>query len=459
MNIKLRQVLTILTIVFSFSFASSFESVNDLFSLSLPDTIDACKPMLYYNIDHQELLRESLNDTLLSRYTIRSQNLRFLYIGKDLLYDASWSRKVLNINDILNSDYSYTDITPESHTLKFNIQTSVKKYLLTSGIQYAFSRTSDTLFISDYPLSDQGAMNSYFFDLLPQTFGDTLPYRYASDMFKTHFRISDRQFMFYLEYSQYAIRLNESHTNTSNNALNGPRKSICKLRYSGLKALGSWKINEHSLIWVGANYMALPLNWKHTVFPDNPDTLERVNIADGNTQSLNAQLGYQSLTFPVNIKATIASGFTTNTSEASTPVLGYVLGFLPISHQANMTIANTYLLAYLHGDYPIEKGGFILTPRFDLVAGRVWTDISIQALLQFGLEDIDIQEKYVHAVYITSFACSAQLPINKDLSIWLDVEQLIPFVKTVSPVTPAPPPDDIKRYGGLSIKAGVSMTW
>lgn len=415
--------------------------------------------MLYYDVDHQELMRESRNDTLLSRYTIRSQNLRFQYKGKDLSYDASWSRKIFDIDDILSSDYSYSNIKPESHTLSFRIQTDLNKYLLSSGIQYAFSRTSDTLFITDYPSSDQSAMNKYFFDLLPQTFGDTLPYRYASDMFKTHFRISDDQFMFYLEYSQYAVRLNETHMNTSDNALNGPRESLCRLSYSSLKAFGSWKINGQSMIWAGANYAALPLNWKHTVFPDDPDTLERVNIAEGGTRSLNAQLGYQLLSFPVNIKSTVASGFTNNSTEASTPVLGYVLGFLPISHQANMNIANSYLLAHLHADYPLKKGDFILTPRFDLIAGRVWTDLSLQALLQFGLEDIDIQEEYIHAVYISSFACSAQIPINKDLCLWLDAEQLIPFVKTISPITPTPPPDDIMRYGGLSVKAGVSMTW
>ncbi|MEA2077039.1 MAG: hypothetical protein U9O95_03375 [Candidatus Marinimicrobia bacterium] len=415
---------------------------------------------LNYDIEHQELFRESRNDTLLSRYTLRKQNIELNYQFEKFSFFASWSGNIIDMADMLNTDYTNSGFRPGSNNFDLKAQTKIYGWLLQPGIHYSFSRTNDTLFVTDFPVSEMTAYNNYFFNLLPETFGDTIPYHNASDNFHIELLASDHKLMFYLKYSNSSNRLTESHINTSSNdKLNGPRESLCKFTYSGIKAFAGGRANKYSFFWLGLNYNFAPIDWKHTVFPSVPDTLEIIQIADGKTQSFNTQFGYHLLSFPFNLQTAISIGFIKNSTRASTPVLGYVLKILPISHQAELDFASTYLLAHVHFDYPLKAGKSIFTPRIDMIASRFRSDVSLLALLQFGLEDIDIQELYVHAAYIASIGCEAKIALNRDLFLTLEADQLLPYVKTISPEPPPPIPSDIKRYGGLSISAGVSMSW
>ncbi len=316
--------------------AKTFDVLTNSFALALPDTINMQTDYLSYDLNHQELLRESKNDT-----------------------------PVLNNFDL-------------------KAQTKINTWLIQSGIHYDFSRENDTLFVTEFPMSERNAYNNYFFDLLPETFGDTIPYHTASDNFDIELSASDRKFLFHLKYSNSSDRLMESHLNTSSNDdLSGSRESLCKLSYSGIQALAGVRANNYSFFRLGLNYNYVPIDWKHTLFPSTPDTTEIVQIANGRTQSFNAQIGYNLLSFPFNFNATIASGYINNSTRASTPVLGYVLRILPISHQAELDLTSTYLLAHIHFDYPLKAGRSIFTPRIDVISSRFRSDVSLLALLQF----------------------------------------------------------------------------
>ncbi len=459
--IKIIPIIFLITT--AFLYASTFDLLSSYFILNIPDTSDMNKSALNYHVDHNEIFRSSLNDSLLSRYTLREQNASFTHSGNNCSLNLGWSRKVYRLSDIFDSDYSTADFLPVSYSFKVKIQSHINDWLIQPGLNYSFSRSSDTLFITEFPVSEQSAYNTYFFNLLPQTFGDTIPYSNSSDAFSAdilvHKNKGDQSFLFYLKYLGFFNKLMESHINTSNNNLNGPRESICRFNYSGIKGSAVWTINKHSAVWMGVSYTFSPLKWDHTVFPDQPDTLEIIKISEGNTHALNVHAGYQLLSAPFALSASVAGGFINNHTHISTPVLGYIFRILPISHQAEAELSSNYLLTHIHFDHPFSTSGFSFTPRADIIAGRFWSDISIQALLQFGLEDIDIEESYIHAVYIGSLGFSGKVAINRDLFFTFEADQLIPYVKTVSPVTPPPPPDNIKRYGGLSIKLGVSMNW
>ncbi|MCF7832680.1 MAG: hypothetical protein K9N05_03775 [Candidatus Marinimicrobia bacterium] len=440
------------------------DNILNSFSLSLPDTSGMDNSYLHYDIDHQELLRESKNDTLLSRFSIRAQKAEFNYIDNKYSINAKWIHNVYSIADLFNTDYTLTSARPISHRFDIKAQTHVKEWVLQPGIHYAFSRMSDTLFVTDYPISEISAYNNYFFNLLPETFGDTIPFNNAFDAFHVELLGSksknDQGMMFYLKYSNTSNRLTESHKNTSsNNKLSGPRESLCKLTFSSIETLAGWQSDIHSFFWVGINYNFIPLDWEHTVFPSVPDTTEIVQLANSKTNSFNIQLGYKALSLPVTFQATLSTGFLANITEASTPVLGYILRILPISHQADLIASSTYLLTHIHVDYPLKAGNSTFLPRLDVIAARFWTDVSLEALLQFGLEDIDYVENYVHAAYIASIGCEARIALNRDLHLTFEADQLLPYIKTISPEPPTPIPSDIKRYGGLSISAGVSMSW
>ena len=456
-------LITLLTL-FIFSFASTFNIISNAFSLSIPDTANTDRSYLHYDINHHELLRETKNDTLLSRYTLRQQNFKFNFDVNKYSINASWSRNLLGLTDLFNTNY--TSYSPKiiSNNIGLKTQTRFKEWLIQPGINYSFLRTQDTLFIHDFPRSDITAVNSYFFDLLPETIGDTLPYHNSLDAFQiellTSKRKRDQNIFFYLSFANTIDRFTESHNNTSSNEkLYGPRETCLTFNYSTIKAQAGWQVNTHSLFWTGINYNFSPLSWKHTIFPNEPDTTEIIQLAHGKTTLFQAQFGYKTLSLPIGLQATLSTGYLTNIAEARTPVLGYVLRILPISHQANLMTTSNYLLTHIHLDYPFKARNLFILPKLDLIATRFWTDISLEALLQFGLEDIDFQQHYIHAIYIASMGLEATISLNSDLFLTFEAEQMIPSVKTVFPITPSPTPSDIKKYGGLSISVGVSMVW
>jgi len=460
----IRKTILLFFCLSALALAGTIDILKNSFSLVLPDTSKIQTNQLVYGVSHQELLRESKNDTLLSRYTIREQHTEFNYtIGKFSLF-ASWSRNIYRMDDLFKTDYTQLTSQPISHRIDLKAQTHINNWLIQPGINYTFSRTQDTLFITDFPSSDVLAMNSYFFDLLPATIGDTIPYNNTLNAFHIEMLASksrqDQNIFFYLKYARTMDYFTETHNNTSeHDKLYGPRESLLQFNSTGIKAIAGWQINKHSLFWTGFNYHFTPLEWNHTIFPNEPDTTEIIQLANAKTNSFHAQLGYKALSLPISLQTTYSAGYISNTSEASTPVLGYVLRILPISHQAELITTSSYLLTHIHVDYPLKTGNSMFIPRLDIIAARFWTDISLEALLQFGLEDIDLQEHYIHAATIASIGCEAKIALNSDLFLLFEADQLIPYVKTISPEPPIPTPSDIKRYGGLSISAGVTMSW
>lgn len=460
----IRKTILIFLCLSVLTFAGTIDILKKSFSLILPDTSKMQSNHLAYDVSHQELLRESKNDTLLSRYTIREQHTEFNYVTRNLSLFASWSRNVYRMDDLFETDYTKLTSQPISHRIDLKAQTHIKNWLIQPGINYTFSRTQDTLFVINFPSSDVLAMNSYFFDLLPETIGDTIPYNNSLNAFHVEMLASksrqDQSLFFYLKYARTMDRLTETHENTStHDKLRGPRESLLQFNYSSIKTMAAWQVNAHYLFWGGFNYHFSPLDWSHTVFPDEPDTLEIVQLADAKTNSFHAQLGYKALSLPLGFQTTLSAGHLTNITGASTPVLGYVLRILPISHQADLVTSSSYLLTHIHLDYPLKAGNSIFLPKLDVIAARFWTDISLEALLQFGLEDIDFQEHYIHAATIASIGCEAKIALNRDLFLIFEADQLIPYIKTISPEPPTPTPSDIKRYGGLSVSAGVTMSW
>ncbi len=455
-----RKYLLLLLCLISFIQAKTFDILTNAFSLSAPDTSQLQVDHLSYGIDHQEMLRESESDTLLSRYTLREQHIELNYQYKKFSLFTSWSRNILTLSNAFNTDYTNTNPRPISNSFNLKAQTEIKNWLIQPGIHYAYSRLNDTLFISEYPVSKTNSYNNYFFDLLPETFGDTISYQNSFDNFYFELLASDQRLLFYVKYSNTSNRLSESHINTSSNdKLSGPRETLCKLTYSHINTMAGWHATKDSYFWLGLNYSFSPLNWDHTILPGTPVASEIDTIAGANTRSFNAQLAYQLLTHPFNFHAILSSGTVRNSTMARTPVLGYVLKILPISHRADIYLTSSYILTHLHFDYPLKTGNLVFTPYVDMIASRFWSDISLLALLQFGLEDIDYQEQYIHAAYIASIGCKTKIALNQNLFLTFNVDQLLPYIKTISPEPPSPTSSDTKRYGGLSIFGGVSMGW
>lgn len=418
---------------------------------------------LHYDVFHHELLRESRNDTLISRYTLRSQRIQTNYAVTNYSVFAEWTRSVYTIADAFQNSYINMQPRPVSHAFKFKLQTHKKEWLIQPEIGYAFSGFSDTLFIRKFPSSETYALNNYFFDLLPATFGDTLPYQYNVNRFQgaclSSKTFNNRKLYLYLQYSRTWNHVSEFHVNTSEfDALSGPRESLLTQLSSSWHIQSGLQLNETSLFRVGYQYHRFPLSWNHTVFPDDPDTIEIVNLAEGITHYHALQLGYQLLSAPFHLQLHTAAGIAQGNISASTPVLGYVFRILPISHQGEVIGRMHYLLGHLYLDYPIQSGKWMFTPRLDLLAARSWSDITIDAQLEFGLADIHQEQEYIHAAYIASLGLKTDIFLSENLYFTMNMDQLIPVIKTIYPEPPPPTPTDTKFYGGLSFSMGIYLT-
>ena len=441
--------------------AGTFDLVSRMFALDPPDKTKTGMSMIDYSVSHQELYRATRNDTLLSRSTYRDQHLQFNYHFKRFDLYTSWIRKVFDIDDLFNSDYTITDFKPISHKFDLTLDTRIHNWRIKPGISFFFSSTKDTLFIPKYPSSDQSALNNYFFDLLPGTFGDSIRFNHSGNSIKGELQASHAKFTVYVSYQYMFNRLIESHENTSSYpGLAGPRESLAILDNTNIRLKVNYAIDPKNSIWGGADLSVLPLDWHHSVYPGDPIPSEIIQLAGGRNSHVSAQLGYRTKFDNFRIESTVSIGNLNISDTASTPVMGYFMAFFPISHQADLTLNSRYALARIHADYFWKIGRSAILPRLDIIAMRSWSDVDFSALLEFGLEDIQVRERYIHASYLIAPGCDAHIFLNQDLFLDLKLEQMIPYIKTVSPEPPPPPPPDgTKRYGGLSVEIGVSMTW
>ncbi len=444
--------------------SGSMDLVRKELSLGFPDLTSRHTPLLDYDVSHQEILRESRNDSLLSRYTLRSQALSFRYPLKGGTLHGSGKRSVYGIADAFQNRYVFTDPQPVSHGFTLALDHRLAGWECKPQIGYARVSESDTLRVNTYPRSETAAYNNYFFDLLPATFGDTLPWRLAlhraTAALQMHREFNARHLYFSLHYTRDLIRMTESHENTGpHEKIRGPRESRLAADPFSLQFMSAWQFDEKHLLRLSYRFGRFPLGWKHTVFPDEPDTLERVELASGISALHSLQFGYRFQSGHTGSGINAAGALLHGRLSASTPVLGYVFRILPISHQCEGDGRLRYVLTHLYAKHTLKTGFFGFTPRVDLLAARIYSDYTLDAHLQFGLEDLLTEKTYIHALYMIAPGFRSEFALNPDLRLSLRAEQIIPFAKTVYPELPPPPPPEVRRYGGLSVSAGVSLTW
>lgn len=448
---------------FCLSFAKSPDLFNTFFS-NKPSVEKLDQSQLYFADEHIELLRQSRGDSLLSRYTFDKQSVDYTQILKKSTYKITYSLNTLNTSDLLNNEYIESDPQLRAHTVGIRSQFNIQKTTFIPGFQFTYSATEDTLLIKKFPQSDRSIYNNYFFDLLPPTIGDTIEYRNNSKNMDIELLVEkmdeNKGFTAYLHYSLFTNSLIEDHYNSGNVVkLQGPRSTYNFLRFSTLNGYFALKLNTNSIVKAGIDISSAPLNWSHTIFPNDPDTLEIIQLARSQIHSFSCKLAYELIKRSLHVDISLNAGRVTGDAHLSTPVLGYIFGILPISHQGDVEMRTQYLHSILHIDYPINFRHLSIYPRLDILSGFYESHLSALALLQFGIEDINFEENYVHVARIVSFGLNSIIEFNSNFYLDLDISQLIPIIKQLSPEPEPIEPSNIKQYGGLSISLGVGMTW
>jgi len=451
-------------ILFRFAFpSSSMEIFKKEFSGFLPDLPGSGRPSLNYGVSHQELLRNSLNDSLLSRYTLRQQEVQFYYPAADAEFQGIFRRSLPDAADLLNSEYLSVNFQPVHYAFLLSAAFRHQDWYITPSIRYAFSVFSDTAYVLQFPRSENAADNTYFFNLLPQTFGDTLPFRNTLHQGSAALNIrrdSPKGPLFFAyRYDKTQDLLTESHINKSNTNLAGPRESHALLKRERQTFSLAWQFDPASLISIEYRFTRIPLDWRHRIFPDTPDTLEIVKLAESLTKEHAFRAAYRYRNKGLQVHGHAGGGSFNGELFVSTPVLGYLFRILPISHQGIADASVRYGFIHAFSEYPIPVGVFTFTPRMDLNLARIYSDLNADAQLEFGLQDIRFSQAYIHAFFLTAAGLRSEVALNRELRFYLDIEQALPFIKTVYPEIPPPPPPDIRRYGGLSVCAGVSLAW
>ncbi|MDZ7797748.1 MAG: hypothetical protein U5N56_12230 [Candidatus Marinimicrobia bacterium] len=351
-----------------------------------------------------------------------------------------------------------------SQTFTLAFQKSISSWEVTPRLGYTYSAEEDTLFIREYPRSQSSAYNNYFFNLLPATFGDSIPcgasLHQAAAAIKMNKKYRKGHLFLSAEYVHNFFSFTESHVNTGpHQKIRGPQESLLLQDPSSLKFTAAWQFDANNQLYLSYRYRNFPLNWEHTLFPDDPDTLEIIELASGRLFSHALQSGYCFRKKNSGLLLNVSGASLKVDLSASTPVLGYIFNILPISHQGEIDGRLQYILAHLYAGHSLHAGPVTLIPRIELFASRIYSNYLLDLQLEFGLEDVHENEKYVHALYIVSPGLKAEIALNSELVFTLNAEQLIPHVKTVYPELPPQPPSDIRRYGGLSLSAGISLTW
>jgi hypothetical protein len=102
-------------LIIHFASASTIDLLKEELFPSLPDTVQSISSSLNYESIHHELLRESRQDTLLSRYTLRSQRVKTYFFAGSYSISAVWTRSIYAIADLFNTPYTLTALRPVSN--------------------------------------------------------------------------------------------------------------------------------------------------------------------------------------------------------------------------------------------------------------------------------------------------------------------------------------------------------
>ncbi|MDD3716966.1 MAG: hypothetical protein PHX07_00805 [Candidatus Marinimicrobia bacterium] len=462
-----KKILPTLLFIMFFRFApaaTAMEIFKSEFVPFLPDSIRDKAAYLRYTVSHQELLRSTRNDTVLSRYSLRQQELKFYFPSGNMEVAGIIRRSVPNMDDLFNSEYTSAAFRPLHYFFGLSPSFSFSDWQIIPDLAYAFSAFSDTVRVLKYPRSEKAAYNNYFFNLLPETFGDTLPYQYQLHHWQAGLQARKNSPFgpFFLSYRYKASRnmLTESHVNTGPYPkLAGPRESRILLGSDRHILSAAWQAGNFSLLSLEYRFTRIPLDWRHRIFPDTPDTLEIVKLAEASVknQDFRAAFRYQNKSFQIETHA--GGAFFRGDLFVSTPVLGYLFRILPISHQGTAEADISYGYLYSNAAYAFEAGPLCFRPRLDLYAARFYSKLMLDAQLEFGLEDIQFEQNYIHALYLIVPSLYGEIPLNRELLLYLNAEQVLPFFRTVYPEPEPQPPSDIRRYGGLSVEAGIAFRW
>ncbi|MCK5520382.1 MAG: hypothetical protein KAI81_04655, partial [Candidatus Marinimicrobia bacterium] len=329
-------------------------------------------------------------------------------------------------------------------------------------IHYNKGRTDSKQVIEEYPQSSSNDLeNIYFYSLLPECYGDKvdLNFDYSRIHGDVGFCLKHFSYHPYVAVGQTLtdLKINEEHLNTSSTRQAGLRFSelpisIVSRRYEiGLSRGG----NSLSLIYETQETDEI---WRQSDAVDHGD----MNIlSDGQLQHKNSFIKYESSHKMQEMILTAGRGTLNSSLMMSTPVLGYIDFFqiLPISHQLYADFEANYTLQAGRIRKSIKRGPLVFWPGIHFLHSRIQMNSIINSELEYGLMNIENSEELFYDIQLYNMEFQVEYSL-KSVALHIEMNQLIPWIREMSPGIGLPPPADEKKndfYGGLHLQAGIKF--
>lgn len=425
--------------------------------LQMPDTSLEKTTQLRISFSADEWMRQSRQDTLMNSFSTVATEIYFRYAGSYSVSEIDYC--FTDSKFIFNKDDQALNLAPDPnyHKLSVRFEAEMEKWKIRPEYIYRYSHTSDLMQVNRFPESQNDIENDYFFHLLPQTFGDSIPYSFTDRSLSAGFNISrelaDRSLFFEFKHDHGDMLIIEAHENNSEHSnLQGSRESNINadyLRWS-LK-LGQKK--QSSACGIGFHLDVLPLTWIQTVFPIREDSiaLDMIDLTDGQISDWGALVFYDLSDNVRHFSGSVFAGQLRANAQIATPVLGYTFFSLPIAHRLNGEAGALYTGFELSLSQDWQLGIFNITPSLDVLFLHLDGDIRANAQLQFGLSDIDYEEDILANACLGNIGMNGSIFLSNSLRMTAVVSQLIPYMNIISPEIIVEE-DDIEYYGGLMIK-------
>ena len=472
-------ILLISVDVYSDTFTEKVYPLINLYDVSKTNLTDThfslwekfTNPTLSFSYISEDLYREYRNDNQTANFSAQKYRLLFTHRLKTLdtehrfriglswdLYDTQLG----NNNTPLRNNLDIDEWSPS-----FEYIIDRKRYRFGLRIHRATQRgKKQTLAINQFPHSETDPqMNRLFLDLIEPTIGREIVYSLNATnlMIETGGWISmtskDRSGIMY-RVNRTTTTAQFQHTNTGTKTeLQGKRNTDMALNLQSKHIAFMWEhdLNEKYQIGLHTSYTTrkLPLlDLKPQTIPQSSNgiALDIEDLADGiaDTRGYEAQIeGQKSFSNRLKLNGFIGFGKTNHTGNGngSTPVLGFRLGFLPISHAANITVSGntkTWFGKGIIGQY----GGRVQWQLETLFAHAfIQNTTNADTAFQFGLSVKPIQNMSAYKIDIFRIHLKPALLITKKYQLIYQLTQNLIFINNTDRRT-VPPIGSRNHQGG-----------
>ncbi|MDA0746244.1 MAG: hypothetical protein O2954_06980 [bacterium] len=459
------------------TFAEKLYPLLNLHDLSMTDFAESqfsfydktTRPTLSFSYISEDLYREYRNDKQTADFSAQKFRLLFTYRIK---ISGTVHRFRMGLSwDLYNTQIGH-NTTPVRNNLDigercpfFEYKVDRKRYGIGLSMYRSTRRgNNQTLRVNKFPHSETDLqMNRMFFDLIEPTFGREIEYNLNS----THLRLQaegrvritsrSRAGMAY-RVMQASTVTQFQYTNTGEKSeLQGRRTTELALNLQSKHIAVMWvyEISERSEVELRTSYTTrkvplFDLTPESVPESSNGIPLDIEDLADGvvDLDGYEVQVRGQRL-FLKQIEVNGFLGFArvnyTGSGSGSTPVLGFRLGFLPISHAADINIRGNTKTWFGKGMIRTQEGK--LQWQLDALFAQSYmrNRMRADAELEFGLSVKPFQSTAPHTINLLRIQLQPTLRITQNYHLVYQFVQNIIFInlphKEMSPL-------DSRKYRG-----------